>query len=151
MSALRGAKNKVKVPVKVELTEDGEDFDIEFVAVFNRLTKKKARDIRNSLRDVQIDIDVFIAEDKRLDLSKSNDVKRKRAITIELDNLIETLEQPIRENLIGWEKLEGEDGADIHYSVDVKEDMMSLAPYFEALQIAFAQATGKRKAVAVKN
>jgi hypothetical protein len=148
---LRGAKDKVKVPVKVELVEDGEDLDVEFVAVFRRLTKPKAREIRNSLRDVQIDIDVFSAEEGNLDLSKASDINRKREITLEMDALIEVLEQPIKENLIGWEKLTGEDGAEIPYSEEIKGEMLSLAPYFEALQLAFSQATGKRKVVAIKN
>lgn len=151
MSLLRGAKDRVKIPVKVEMTEDGEDFDIEFVAVFNRLTKNKAREIRNSLRGVQIEIDLLAAEEKRLDLSDDKDIKRKRKINIDADKQIEILEKPIRDNLVGWEKLLDEGGNEIPYSDEIKDEMLSLSPYFDALQLAFGEATGKRKAVAVKN
>lgn len=147
MSVIRGAKGLVKVPVKVELVDDGEDIDVEFIAIFNRMTKSKAKEIRRVLRDVQIKIDVLATEEGNLDLSKKDDVKRKNAIAAELDSLVDSLDAPLSENLVGWEALEGEDGKPVPFNEENKAEMLLLAPYYESLQIAFRDATGKRQEI----
>lgn len=144
MSMLRGSKNLVKVPVKVELVDDGKDIDVEFTAIFNRLTKPKARELRHAVREVQIKIDVLVNEEGNLDLSKSEDVERKNKIAEELDALVDDLERPLGDNLIGWENLKGEEGLEVQFNKKNKAKMLSLAPYYEALQESFGNSTGKR-------
>ncbi len=147
MSMLRGAKGLVKVPVTVELVDDGKDIEVKFIAIFNRMTKIKAKEIRRVLRDVQVQIDVLAAEEGNLDLSALKDIERKKAISDELDALIDTLELPLADNLIGWEDLKGEDDNPVKFDNENKEEMLALTPYFDALQLAFRDATGKRSEI----
>jgi len=147
MSLLRGAKGLVKVPVKVELVDDGEEIEVKFIAIFNRMTKPKAKGIRRILRNLQIKVDILSAEELSLDLTKKPDIKRKNDIALELDELIDELDKPLHDNLVGWENLAGEGGEPIPYSNEIKLDMLSLAPYYDALQSAFGDATGKRQEI----
>ena len=57
-----------------------------------------------------------------------------------------TDDQVIRDNLIGWRDLKGEDGAEIPFSADVLAEMLEWVGYRNALVVGFKEAQFGRAA-----
>jgi hypothetical protein len=83
----------------------------------------------------------------------------RRRSAVELGDLSETLKRQniaeyvdlIRDCVVGWRNLEGNDGSSLPFSTEALDEMVNVPEYLTALIEGLGEAIGNRKALSRKN
>lgn len=136
MSFLKGYGDEIKVPAKAVILQDKlNKIEVPFIAVFKRLTSDQAREARG-----------------RYEVLERNIARVKKDPDLDLDTDVTALQvQEVREYLVRWENLPGQDGKDVEYSEETLEEVLNIPPYCAALCDAFLASIIGKEALRRKN
>lgn len=136
MSFLKGYGDEIKVPAKALILQDNlKKIEVPFTAVFKRLSSEEAREARDRYAELERNI-ARVRKDPDLDL----------------DTDISALQvAEVREYLVRWEGLPGNDGKDVEFNEDNLEEVLNTPPYSAALCTAFLASLIGKEALRAKN